>query len=433
MQNKRQELETYVESHLVRRRYSPNTIKPYMHWVMRISDFFGKYKIEEFTADDVIEFIKDIEDRQGLSTGTVRVAENALHFFFNTLGKCDYKIRGLRSKTIPRKLRYVPTQKEIINIIEHAPSKRTRLVLTLLYATGLTLEEVVSLKRNDIDFEKNSIRIQNGKVKKSRQAVLAEYVKPQLYSYIRNSNPSKWVFETDKGNQIGINNIQQAITKAANELNIKHQVTAKSFRYAYVKHLETIGFYLLDILDELQMNPRSSFEYYAKLGRTRKKINVSPIDRRIPEESIGLKKAAEIFYVSESRINELSEIQDGKFDLTKLLELLREINIASRNQMYLSVAMLVRSVMDHIPPIFGLNTFSELSNNYSGGQSFKKQMGHMHNSLRNIADSFLHMTIRTSEVLPNFNQVDFRADLDVLLGEVVRILKKHNRDRTPHH
>ena len=408
-------------------------MRPYMYWVMRISDFFGKYEIEEFTEEDIIEFIKDIEERQNLSPGTIRVAENSLHFFFNTLEKCGYKIRGLGSKTLPRALRYVPTQKEIINIIEKAPSKRTRLVITLLYATGLTLEEVINLKKSDIDFERNSISIPIGKGKKARQAVLSEYIKPLLYSYIRTSNPSKWVFETDKGNQIGVNNIQKAITKAAAELNIKQQVTAKSLRYSYVKHLEIIGFYLLDILEELQMNPRSSFEYYAKLGRKRKKINISPIDRRIPEELIGAKKTTEFFYVSEYRINELSKIQDCKFDLTKLLELLREINVAHRNQMYLSLAMLVRAVMDHIPPIFGFKTFSEFSNNYSCGKSFKKQMGHMQNSLRNIADSFLHMPIRTSEVLPLFNQVDFRADFDVLLSEVVRTLKEHNPDRTFHH
>jgi hypothetical protein len=44
-------------------------------------------------------------------------------------------------------------------------------------------------------------------------------------------------------------------------------------------------------------------------------------------------------------------------------------------------------------------------------------------SLRNIADAHLHVQIRTSEVLPTGPQVDFRADLDVLLSEVVRVLK----------
>lgn len=50
-------------------------------------------------------------------------------------------------------------------------------------------------------------------------------------------------------------------------------------------------------------------------------------------------------------------------------------------------------------------------------------MIHLDKSLRKIADSFLHTQIRKKETIPNATQVDFRRDLDVLLGEIVRILK----------
>lgn len=82
--------------------------------------------------------------------------------------------------------------------------------------------------------------------------------------------------------------------------------------------------------------------------------------------------------------------------------------------------MLCRAINDRIPPIFGLNSFNEVDNNY-GTKSFKKNMLNLNNSLRNIADSYLHQTIRKKESLPNKTQIDFKNDLDVLIAEILRI------------
>lgn len=83
--------------------------------------------------------------------------------------------------------------------------------------------------------------------------------------------------------------------------------------------------------------------------------------------------------------------------------------------------MLCRAIIDHIPPIFNVNTFNEVANNY-GSKSFKRNMLNLNNSLRNIADSYLHQTIRKKETLPNKTQIDFKNDLDVLLAEIIRFL-----------
>ena len=93
---------------------------------------------------------------------------------------------------------------------------------------------------------------------------------------------------------------------------------------------------------------------------------------------------------------------------------------------FLSVAIIMRAIIDHVPPILGFEKFEQVVANYGSPQenkSFKKNMDHLHNSLRNISDNFLHQKIRAKEVLPNETQVDFRQDFDVLLGEIVRILK----------
>jgi len=128
-------------------------------------------------------------------------------------------------------------------------------------------------------------------------------------------------------------------------------------------------------------------------------------------------------YVDLSRIDELRQLNSSKFDLTKLIRLCEELNKCDANQCYLATAMLTRAILDHIPPLFQCDRFSQVANNYKGSKSFKESMRHLANSSRKIADAHLHIQIRNKETLPNKTQVDFSNDLDVLLAEIVRILK----------
>ncbi|HNW99006.1 MAG TPA: hypothetical protein PKK00_11410 [Bacteroidales bacterium] len=130
-------------------------------------------------------------------------------------------------------------------------------------------------------------------------------------------------------------------------------------------------------------------------------------------------------FVDISRIEELKNISHPDYDLTKLIRFCEELNDNFFRGNYLSVVMIVRSILNHIPPIFSFNNFAEVSNNYSGGQSLKKNLNHLNNSLKNIADSYLHETIRKKEILPNATQVNFSQDLDVLLAEIVRKLNEN--------
>ena len=127
-------------------------------------------------------------------------------------------------------------------------------------------------------------------------------------------------------------------------------------------------------------------------------------------------------YVNSTRIEELQKVKSSSFDLTKLIQMCVELNICSERDALLAVPLLVRGILDHVPPIFGKQNFGEVANNY-GSKSFKDSMSHLENSSRKIADSYLHLHIRAKESLPNQTQIDFSRDLDVLLQEIVRLLK----------
>jgi hypothetical protein len=128
-------------------------------------------------------------------------------------------------------------------------------------------------------------------------------------------------------------------------------------------------------------------------------------------------------YVDLQRLNSLRAISGADFDPSRLVRLCEELNIANQNQCAMTVAILVRAITDHVPPVFGQRSFAEIVNNYSGAKSFKKSMQHLELSLRNIADAHLHLQIRATEALPNMTQVNFSSDLDVLLSETDRLLR----------
>lgn len=127
-------------------------------------------------------------------------------------------------------------------------------------------------------------------------------------------------------------------------------------------------------------------------------------------------------FIDPERLSQLRSIKHIDYDLSRIVRLCEELDIAYAQECYHAVAMLTRSILDHIPPIFGARNFAEVANNYSGGRSFKDIAQHLESSSRKVADAYLHTKIRKSESLPTRTQVDVRQPIDFVLGEVVRVL-----------
>ena len=163
------------------------------------------------------------------------------------------------------------------------------------------------------------------------------------------------------------------------------------------------------------------------LGQLRKKLRYEFPTPTLYSKTIKAKGARSQFgssYVDPDRLSELRAIKSEKFDLAKLICLCDELNECFARELYFATAMLVRAILDHIPPILESKSFAQITNSYNKGtKSFKQSMEHLENSSRKIADAHLHSQIRSKEVLPNKTQVNFASDLDVLLAEIVRALK----------
>lgn len=166
---------------------------------------------------------------------------------------------------------------------------------------------------------------------------------------------------------------------------------------------------------------KTSFMWVDEMGNLKydEKRHTDFILDQVKKENKNLGEGS--IFVDPERIKQLQEIGTKKYDLARLIRKCEELNIVYSTKCYFSVGMLTRAIIDHVPPIFDKNSFSEVAGSY-GSKSFKDSIVHLDKSSRKIADSFLHSHIRRKEILPSKTQVNFSSDLDVLLSEIIRIL-----------
>ena len=171
--------------------------------------------------------------------------------------------------------------------------------------------------------------------------------------------------------------------------------------------------------DSISLKPTSGF---LRDERQRRETEGElPIEPPLPPDDSGSAGSAIQTYISEVRIGHLSRCDNSDYDLAKLVAITEELNQCWGSQCYHAVAALNRALMDHIPPLFGYDKFSEVANNYSANRSFKECMDRLENAARKIADQHLHTPIRNREALPSRVQVNFSNEIDVLLAEIVRV------------
>jgi hypothetical protein len=143
---------------------------------------------------------------------------------------------------------------------------------------------------------------------------------------------------------------------------------------------------------------------------------------KIEQEQINDLPISYIDFFSPDKISELKNINNWNYDLSKLIRILEEVNICYKYNCYLAVSSLLRMLIDHIPPLFSCKNFAEVVSSYSFSQSDKKIMQHLLWCLKNISDWNLHWQISKKEFLPTKQTIDFKADFDVLLKNIILVV-----------
>ena len=114
---------------------------------------------------------------------------------------------------------------------------RDKVILSILYSSGLRVSELVNLLINDIDFDERTIRIR-GKGDKDRIVLFDKDTKELIEQYlnIRDSD-SEYLFINKNGNKLSSRYIQLMIKKYAKEAGIEKKVTPHILRHSFATHL----------------------------------------------------------------------------------------------------------------------------------------------------------------------------------------------------
>jgi site-specific recombinase XerD len=408
-----------VTSLLQQRKYSHRTVESYVGWFDRLSSYFHGRAVADLDTEDITSYFQHLQSKR-LNDQTVRQASSALRFIFREVIRKKELVAVIPVIRPKRPIAVIPTQAQVFSGLTEVANPQLRLALKCIYGMGLELQEALLIRVRDIDFPSNRMRVIPQRSKTARDVPIPLFAIDDLQSLANPKRKTDFLFSTDKGEKLPEQRLQRAWADARAKASLSPRINIRSLRHAYIRHLTMLGVQLKDVLHHLGLHKARTLEYYSNYSAVPTEITFSPADRLIHEAEQATDSESP-WYVAPARIAALVELKPEKYDFRRLVLLLQELNSASANSNYLSMAFLVRAIIDHVPPIFGCETFGQVSNNYQGTRSFKKNMDHLHNALRNVADSYLHTHVRQKEDLPTFIQIDFRSQLDQLLGEVIRI------------
>lgn len=123
-------------------------------------------------------------------------------------------------------------------------------------------------------------------------------------------------------------------------------------------------------------------------------------------------------------IESIIKLKSTKHDLTKLIKFIEELNFNYKYGNYLSSILILRAILNHIPPIFGVKSFAEYVS--QAGRSIKSILQRLEEDARPIADLHSHIMIKKRENLPTKNQIEpYKSSIEVLLHEIISKIEEN--------
>src|SRR5258708_38708040 len=133
------------------------------------------------------------QTQAGVRAPSINGSVAALRFFFPVTRDRPEMTRHLTFVREPRKIPVVLSLEEIARLLEAAPGPKYKAALSAAYGAGLRVSEVVALKVSDIDSER-MLRIEQGKGRKDRFAMLSPWLLELLRDWYRIARPTVWLF-----------------------------------------------------------------------------------------------------------------------------------------------------------------------------------------------------------------------------------------------
>jgi site-specific recombinase XerD len=271
------------------RGFASSTQRGYLAAVTDFTAFFGRAP-DGATAEDLRRYQLHMRSN-GASATTMNASVSALRFFFGvTLGRGDAQV-GMTTVREPHRLPVVLSPEEVARLLDAAPGLKYRAALSVAYGAGLRASEVVSLKLADIDSERMAIRVEQGKGRKDRYAMLSEPLLDLLRAWwlaarergvmlAHGSGGGGWLFPGQNPvNPLTTRQLRRAFDGARAAAGIDKRVSLHTLRHCFATHLleQKVDIRVIQVL--LGHSKLDTTARYSHLASTTLRAVKSPLEQ----------------------------------------------------------------------------------------------------------------------------------------------------------
>jgi site-specific recombinase XerD len=276
------ELRTRMLRDMTVRGLAPRTHKAYIAAVARLAMHYRRSP-DQITDDEVQTYLAHLVHDRKLSWSTCSQAANAFRFLYHvTLGRPRTEFVVPLPKQ-PQKLPEILSREEVWRLLTALPHPRHRLILAVVYAAGLRVSEAIALKVSDIDADRMTVRIAQGKGAKDRYVPLAKRLLQDLRAYWKTTPPGVWLFANRQGTRpIDITVAQKIYMMAKLRAGIQKHGGIHALRHAFATHLLEAGTDLHTVQRLLGHRHISTTLRYFHLSHGRLVGTCSPLDLPTP-------------------------------------------------------------------------------------------------------------------------------------------------------
>ena len=283
---KSMEKEDFLKKLQVELKISKNsdyTLRNYLRANNNLIDFTKKSP-NQITEDDVKMFMA--ENLTERAAASVIVFLSAIKYAFSSILKNDITT-GIKRPKREKKIPTVLSKDEIKKLFKTFDSKKSKLMVSLLYACGFRVSELVNLKIQDISFDEKIGHIRQAKGRKDRifniPAFLFKDVKRQADKQ-RQKEHIHLFSNPNSGNQLSTRNIQKIISLATKKADIQKDVHPHTLRHSFATHLLEDGVDIRKIQELLGHADLSTTQIYTHISTEELKKIPSPIDNLMNPE-----------------------------------------------------------------------------------------------------------------------------------------------------
>ncbi len=264
-----------LETELKLQGFSDQTIKAYILHNKKFLEYINKLPLE-VEEEDVKKYMAHLISERNQKPASVSLVLSALKFFYkNIIGK--EVIKNLKAPKAEKKLPIVLTKKEVLKLLNRIKNKKHRLIIELMYSSGLRVSECVSLKKNDIDFNEKIITVRAGKGRKDRITILSNTTAKHIKQNLEEKSEHPFLFPSGEGH-VSTKLAQKIIKQAAEKANINKRVFCHALRSSFATQLLENGVDLRTIQTLLGHAHLATTEIYTKVSTEKIKKVKSPFD-----------------------------------------------------------------------------------------------------------------------------------------------------------